>query len=206
MPFSLQPKLLRFLQEGTIERLGSGKVQKMDIRIIAATHRDLRQMVADGKFREDLYYRLNVISLSIPPLRERKEDLIPLAEHFIRLYSRRNAKSVTGMTREAKDAVLKYNYPGNVRELENAIEAAVVLTRGEALDIESLPLHFRSDYAQIPDGEGQSLVEKLEAIEKKMVFEGLKRAGGNKSQAARELGISEKNIRDRLKRWGYKGD
>ena len=223
MPHSLQPKLLRFLQEGTIERLGSARTQKLDIRIIAATHRDLRQMVSDGKFREDLFYRLNVIGIAIPPLRERKDDLIPLAEHFIKLYSERNSKKVFGLTRQAKDALLKYQYPGNVRELENAVEAAVVLTRGEAIDLDDLPLAFRPASASGGAGtallyaarsgatraaidDGQALPDRLEAIEKKMIFESLRRAGGNKSQAARELGISEKNIRDRLKKWGYKGE
>jgi two-component system NtrC family response regulator len=205
MPLSLQPKLLRFLQEGTIERLGSGKTQKLNIRIIAATHRDLERMVADARFREDLFYRLNVISIKIPPLRQRKEDIIPLAEHFIKINSERNFKKVYGLTREAKDAVLKYNYPGNVRELENAIEAAVVLTRGEAVDLDDLPLSFRSAPGFHAAEEGQSLPDKLEAMEKKVIFEALQRASGNKSQAARELGISEKNIRDRLKKWGYKG-
>ena len=213
MPHSLQPKLLRFLQEGTIERLGSARTQKLDIRIIAATHRNLRQMVTEGKFREDLFYRLNVIGIAIPPLRERKNDLIPLAEHFIKLYSERNSKKVFGLTRQAKDALLKYHYPGNVRELENAIEAAVVLTRGEAIDLDDLPLAFRAASALGGAGtaskvidDSQALPDKLEAIEKKMIFDSLRRAGGNKSQAARELGISEKNIRDRLKKWGFKGD
>jgi two-component system NtrC family response regulator len=206
MPHSLQPKLLRFLQEGTIEKLGSGRTQKLDIRIIAATHRELRQMVAEGKFREDLFYRLNVISIAIPALRERKDDLVPLAEHFIKLYSERNAKKVYGLTRAAKDTLVKYHYPGNVRELENAIEAAVVLTRGEAIDIGDLPLSFRSERPDMAVEEGGPLLERLEAIEKKMIFDSIQRAGGNKSQAARELGISEKNIRDRLKKWGYKGE
>jgi two-component system NtrC family response regulator len=222
MPHSLQPKLLRFLQEGTIERLGSAKTQRLDIRIIAATHRDLRRMVSEGKFREDLFYRLDVISISIPPLRDRKDDLIPLAEHFIRLYSERNSKKVFGLTREAKDALLKYHYPGNVRELENAIEAAVVLTRGEAIECDNLPLSFRpvsaldrgrfdpnasrSGGALETLEDGAPLPDRLEAIEKNIIFDSLKRAGGNRSQAARELGISEKNIRDRLKKWGYKGD
>lgn len=206
MPLSLQPKLLRFLQDGTIERLGSTKMQKLDIRIIAATHRDLRQLVTDEKFREDLFYRLNVINITIPPLRERKADIVLLAEHFIKLYSERNAKKVYGLSREAKDTLLKYHYPGNVRELENAVEAAVVLTRNEAIGLDDLPLSFRLGQSHLDSEAGQTLPVKLEALEKKMVFDSLRRADGNKSQAARELGISEKNIRDRLKRWGYKGD
>ena len=204
IPTSLQPKLLRFLQEGTIERLGSPKTIKLDIRVIAATHRDLRQMVKEEKFRQDLYYRLNVVNIVIPPLRERREDLIPLAEHFLRLYSQKNSKMVVGLTREAKDALVKYIYPGNVRELENAIEAAVVLTRGQAISLEDLPSCFKGDDPVYDEDGSGSLLSKLESIEKRLVFEALKRAGGNKSQAARELGISEKNIRDRLKKWGVK--
>ena len=206
MPLSLQPKLLRFLQEGTIERLGSAKTLKLDIRIIAATHRNLQQMVGDGKFREDLFYRLDVINIDIPPLRERREDFVPLAEHFIKIYSEKNTKKVFGLSREAKDALLKYDYPGNVRELENAIEAAVVLSRNEAIGIDDLPLSFRSGQGVPETSESDSLPVRLEAMEKKIIIDTLKRAGGNKSQAARELGISEKNIRDRLKKWGYKAD
>jgi two-component system NtrC family response regulator len=202
MPLSLQPKLLRFLQEGTIERLGSAQTLKLDIRIIAATHRDLKQMVSESKFREDLYYRLNVIPIKIPPLRERRQDIIPLVEHFIRIYSEKNSKKIFGLTREAKDVLFKYHYPGNVRELENAIEAAIVLTRGEAISVEDLPLAFRQEGQAQAKVSDDSLPAKLEEIEKKLILDALQNAGGNKSQAARNLGISEKNIRDRLKRWG----
>jgi DNA-binding NtrC family response regulator len=201
MPPSLQPKLLRFLQEGTIERLGSPKTIKLDIRVIAATHRDLRQLVKDRKFREDLFYRLNVINIVIPPLRKRREDLLPLAEHFIKLYSRKNSKMVFGLTREAKDALMKYDYPGNVRELENVIEAAVVLSRSEAIGLEDLPSSIKEGSHYGSEEASGSLLARLEALEKKLVFEALEKAGGNKSQAARDLGISEKNIRDRLKKW-----
>jgi len=204
MPSSIQPKLLRFLQEGTIERLGSSKSIKLDIRIITATHRDLEQMVKQGAFREDLYFRLNVIKLNIPPLRERKADIIPLTEHFIKIYAQKNSKQVLGFTSQAKDTLLKYNYPGNVRELENAIEAAVVLTRNEAIDINDLPYSFHSRGGSLSYSDDDSLPVKLEIIEKRLVMEALRVADGNQSQAARKLGISEKNIRDRLKKWGYK--
>ncbi len=204
MPSSIQPKLLRFLQEGTIERLGSAKSLKLDIRIIAATHRDLEAMVKQGVFREDLYFRLNVIKLNIPPLRERKSDIVPLAEHFIKIYAQKNSKQVLGFTSQAKDALLKYDYPGNVRELENAIEAAVVLTRNEAIDINDLPYSFHSQGGSHTFSEDDPLPVKLEVIEKRLVAEALHKANGNQSQAARTLGISEKNIRDRLKKWGFK--
>jgi DNA-binding NtrC family response regulator len=205
IPLSLQPKLLRFLQEGTVERLGSAKTIKLDIRVIAATHRDLRMMVKEDKFREDLFYRLNVVNIVIPPLRERKDDVILLTEHFIKLYSQKNSKKIFGLTREAKDALIKYNFPGNVRELENAIEAAVVLTRNEAIGLEDLPISFREINPSLSDDSSGSLLAKLESIEKKLILEALKKNGGNKSQAARDLGISEKNIRDRLKKWEQTG-
>ena len=204
IPMSLQPKLLRFLQEGTIEKLGSTQSIKLDIRIIAATHRDLQQMVKEEKFREDLFYRLNVINIKIPPLRERKTDIIPLAEHFIKIYSQKNSRKVTGLTSKAKDALLKYNYPGNIRELENSIEAAVVLTRNEAINLEDLPLSFHPGEDTMTYNEDDPLPLKVEVFEKRLVLETLRKADGNKSKAARMLGISEKNIRDRLKKWELK--
>jgi two-component system NtrC family response regulator len=204
MPLSLQPKLLRFLQEGTIEKLGSAETKKLDIRVIVATHRYLRQMVEKDEFREDLFFRLSVINIDIPPLRERKQDILPLAEHFIKIYSEKNSKKVAGLSRAAKDLVLKYSYPGNVRELENAIEAAVVLSRDEVIDADDLPANFGSGQGRVKAA-GQSLPELLEAYEKSLVMESLKKSAGNKSEAARILGISEKNIRDRLKKWGLSG-
>ena len=204
MPMSVQPKLLRFLQESTIERLGSTRSLKLDIRVITATHRDLEQMVKRGTFREDLYFRLNVIRIHIPSLKERKDDIVPLAEHFLKVYAQKNSRQVKGFSPQAKDALLKYNYPGNVRELENAIEAAVVLTRNEAIDIDDLPFAFHSQSGAYTYEETDPLPVKLEIIEKRMVTEALRKTGGNQSQAARMLGISEKNIRDRLKKWGYK--
>jgi len=204
LPLSLQPKLLRFLQEGTVERLGSNKTNKFDIRVIAATHRNLRKLVEEDKFREDLFFRLSVINITIPPLRERKTDIIPLAEHFVKIYSEKNSKKVIGFSRDAKDILLKYQYPGNVRELENAIEAAVVLTRDEAIEVNDLPITFRETENVEARSDDETLHTKIEFFEKNIVLESLKISGGNKSKAARQLGISEKNIRDRLKKWGYR--
>jgi two-component system NtrC family response regulator len=139
IPPPVQVKLLRAIQSGEIQRLGSNETRKVDVRIIAATHRDLEEMIHRGEFREDLYYRLNVVSIWIPPLRRRKADIPVLVEHFIRKYARENRKDVKGITREALDRLMKYSFPGNVRELENMIERAVVLTRQEFITLDDLP-------------------------------------------------------------------
>jgi len=205
MPSTLQPKLLRFLQEGTIERIGSTSSMNLNIRVIAATNKNLEQAIKAKEFREDLYFRLNVINIHIPPLRERRTDIIPLAEHFLKIYSRKNSRQIDGFTSEARNIIMKYDYPGNVRELENAIESAVVLTRGTAIGIEDLPYSLNKRDHITTYHENDPLPLKLESFEKRLVLEALRKAGGNKSRAARELGVSEKNIRDRLKKWGYKG-
>ena len=136
---ALQSKLLRVLQEKEIERVGSNQTIKIDVRVIAATNRNLEEAIRKGAFREDLYYRLNVVTLSLPPLRERKEDIPILIDHFLKKYSRENKKEVSSLTKEAKDLLLHYDYPGNVRELENIIERAVVLCRGENITSQDLP-------------------------------------------------------------------
>lgn len=204
MPPAIQPKLLRFLQEGVIERLGSSKPIKLDIRVISATHRDLEKMVEEKSFREDLYFRLNVIRIAIPPLRERKADIVPLLDHYLKVYARKNSKQVVGFTSRARDVLLKHRYPGNVRELENIIEAAVVLTRNEAVDLEDLPYSLQSGRAVPTYDENDPLPDRIEAFEKRIVLEALRKTDGNQSKAAEMLGISEKNIRDRLKKWGMK--
>src|SRR6516165_1251037 len=138
IPTHVQVKLLRVLQEGEVERLG-GRTQKVDLRLVAATNQDLRAAVKDGRFREDLYYRLNVIALRVPPLRDRREDIPLLAEHFLQLYAAKNARHLGGMSRAALDLLSRYEWPGNVRELENTIERAVVLCRGSAIELDDLP-------------------------------------------------------------------
>jgi DNA-binding NtrC family response regulator len=209
IPLSVQVKLLRVLQESTITRIGSGVVIPVDVRVIAATHRNLEERVRDESFREDLYYRLNVVAIQIPPLRRRRSDIQPLVEHFIERYSEINKKPIRGMERHALDLLMKYPFPGNVRELENAIQRAVVLTRTDTLGVDDLSLGIRAGESPLsamgePDWSEETLPERLEKLEQGFVEEALLSSRGNQSEAARKLGISEKNIRDRLKRWGLK--
>jgi len=135
LPSHLQVKLLRVLQEREFERLGSSRPIPVNVRLLAATHRDLEAFIRDGRFRDDLYYRVNVVTLTVPPLRERREDIPPLIDHFLEKVSRRDGKAITGLTREAREALLRYDYPGNVRELENLVERAVVLSRDDVIGI-----------------------------------------------------------------------
>jgi DNA-binding NtrC family response regulator len=195
----VQVKLLRFLQEHEFERVGSNQTIKVDVRIVAATNRNLRERIEQGLFREDLYYRLNVISIVMPPLRQRTSDIALLAQHFVAKYAAENHKTITGFTDEAMDKLLRYPWPGNVRELENAIERAVVICRGETLRpedlaISPLPTDARkptSDYPQVP---GASLAE----LERFAILKTLEHTGGSTSRAAQILGISPRKIQYKL--------
>ena len=208
LPLHGQVRLLRVLQEGTVERVGGSGDIATDVRVIAATHRDLDRAVAEGEFREDLFYRLNVVRIVIPPLRRRKADIPPLVELFLARAARLNGKAVEGIDPAALDRLMKHDWPGNVRELENAVEHAVVLARGSRIverDLPDLVLgRRRSDgEASFPgDDPALPLTERVELFERHFVRRALEEAGGNKTEAARRLGLSDKNIRDRLKRWG----
>ena len=202
---SLQSKLLRVLQEKEFERVGSGQTLKIDVRIVAATNRNLEEAIRKGTFREDLYYRLNVVTVFLPPLRERKEDLPPLIEHFLRKYARENQKSVVSLSKEARDLLLSYNYPGNIRELENIVERAVVLSRGDTITTQDLPLNLRE--GKVEDlmkeaGKGRSLPEALEEIERLRITRALESSHGVQTKAAEELGISERVLRYKMKKYG----
>jgi len=203
---AVQVKLLRLIQEGEFQRVGGNQTLNADVRLISATHQDLAAKIAAGAFREDLYYRLNVVSLSIPPLRERREDIPPLVDHFVARFARENRKAVQGVSREAMDQLLKYDYPGNVRELENIIERAVVLARGELVTTEDLPFgrpHAPLEAAGGPDA-ARSLRQAVEDLERRMIREALKEAGGNQSRAAERLGLSERMLRYKLKKYRLK--
>jgi len=206
IPINLQVKLLRVLQEHQIERLGSGESINIDVRIIAATHQNLDQKIKDGSFREDLYYRLNIVTLNIPPLRERKEDIVPLVEHFVKKYSEENDKQKLSLSKEVVDMLIKYNFPGNVRELENIIERAVVLARSEIITLNDLPDVVKGFKAEkeITITEDATLIEQVEALEKKLIYDALSSSNGNQSQAGRMLGLTERNLRYKMQKYGIK--
>ena len=190
---ALQAKLLRVLQEREFEPLGSERTQRVDVRVIAATNRDLRQMVADGRFLEDLYYRLHVIPIVIPPLRERREDIPVLVEHFVRKHAQRAGKTVGGLAPDALAALQAYGWPGNVRELENTIERAVVLSRSPVLDrsVLFLPGAAAAPAAGLPS---LSLRQNLDWAERETVRRALESSGGVKKDAAEAMGISQRAL------------
>ena len=200
---SLQVKLLRVLQERSFERVGSNRAINTDARIVAATHRNLEQMVADGAFRQDLYYRLDVVSIHLPPLRERRGDIPRLIEHFRRKASAQYLRPVESISREAMDLLVKYDYPGNVRELENLVTRMVVLARGTVATLADLPGGTGTTEARRLDAVSGDLPRYLEEIERRVIREALDAAEGNQSQAARALGLTERNLRYKLRKWGW---
>ncbi len=206
---AVQVKLLRFLQEGEFERLGGTGMLKIDCRVVAATNQDLSARVRQGKFREDLFYRLNVIEITLPPLRDRVEDVPLLADHFVARYAAKNGKSIHGLTRAALQGLESYPWPGNVRELEHAIERAVVLSRGAEIDAEDFPESVRSGGAARAAGlagavEGRTLTVPLgttmEDIELRVIRETLRQTKGDKNLAAQLLGIAARTIYRKLDR------
>ena len=201
LPTGTQAKLLRALQEQRFERLGGAGSIQVDVRVVAATSRDLEAMVRSGSFREDLYYRLNVVSIEVPPLRERREDIPALVDRFLRRFAAEAGASVKGVSREAMDRLLKHDYPGNVRELENLVHRAVVLARGPQITTADLPVHLKGLPPETPS-EGGSLVERLAAIERGWLRQALEDAGGVQTRAAQALGISERHLRYRLRKHG----
>jgi DNA-binding NtrC family response regulator len=201
----VQVKLLRFLQEREFQRVGGERTLKADVRIISATHQDLEARVKEGRFREDLFYRIHVVTLKIPPLRERREDIPVLLDHFIQKYARENRNTIDGVSREARDQLMRYDYPGNVRELENIIERAVVISQDPVISTHDLP--FRECLETEDSGEPRqsgSLHEAMENLERRMIREALEQAESNQSQAARLLGLSERMLRYKLKKYGLK--
>jgi len=204
MSLAMQVKLLRVLQEREITRVGGEEPIKVDVRIITATNRDLLQEIHGGRFREDLYYRLNVVALSMPPLRERREDIPLLAQHFLEMFSEKNRKQLKGFTPQAMDRLLKYNWPGNVRELMNAVERGVVLSTSEYLDEEELPLILddRTLPGEIFSEDAIKMEMPLDEVEKATILRTLDLTGGNKSEAARRLGITRRTLHKKLKLYG----
>ncbi len=202
---TVQVKLLRFLQEREFQRIGGNRTFQSDVRIISATNRNLEERMKEGLFREDLFYRLNVVGITIPPLRERKEDLIPLMDHFLKRFSAENNRKIKGVSSKARDFLMKYNYPGNVRELENILERAVVIARGDYIETADLPFS-----AVEGNGSGNrnwkrgTLKDAMAFLEQEMVRESMAETGNHQTRAARILGISERMLRYKLKKYGLK--
>jgi two-component system NtrC family response regulator len=201
LPKSTQGKLLRVLQEQAFERLGGTRTLRVDVRMIAATNRDLEAMVAQGEFREDLYYRLNVVSIDIPPLRERREDIPALVGLFLERFASERPVPVTEVSREAMDLLVKYEYPGNVRELENLVHRAVVLARGRTLTTADLPIRVARMKADGRVEAATTFVERVAEFERALIVEALDRAGGVQTRAARALGMSERHLRYKLRKY-----
>lgn len=201
---TIQVKLLRFLQEREFQRIGSNVNLRVDVRFISATNRDLEIRVAEGNFRDDLFYRLKVVTISLPPLRERKEDIPVLIDYFVEKFAKENGKNVVGFTAEARDLLLKYDYPGNIRELENIMERAIVIAREQYITTNDLP--FKADFLA-EDSEKKpfsALKESLDELEKKLIIDAMDKAQDNQTKAAGILGISERMLRYKLKKYGLK--
>jgi len=215
LPQVLQVKLLRALQEGEIRRVGDNAPRRVDVRVVAATSRDLEAEVAAGRFRPDLYYRVNVVRLHLPPLRERREDIPELVHHFIALYSARFKLGVSGISAGAMRALMDYAWPGNVRELENVVERALVLTDGPRIDVEQLPASVRDAGAAPPvsapgsaaaDELDLSIKRHVESVERDLIARALARTGGNRTRAAQLLEISHRTLLYKIRDYGIDGD
>ncbi|EEY5781962.1 TPA: sigma-54-dependent response regulator transcription factor ZraR [Escherichia coli] len=193
----MQVRLLRAIQEREVQRVGSNQTISVDVRLIAATHRDLAAEVNAGRFRQDLYYRLNVVAIEVPSLRQRREDIPLLANHFLQRFAERNRKAVKGFTPQAMDLLIHYDWPGNIRELENTVERAVVLLTGEYISERELPLAIAS--TPIPLVQSQD-IQPLVEVEKEVILAALEKTGGNKTEAARQLGITRKTLLAKLSR------
>ncbi len=203
LPLHLQAKLLRVLQEREFEKVGSSRPIRINVRIMAASHRPLEDLIKGGQLREDLYYRLNVVTIFIPPLRERRSDVALLLDHFLRYYAEKNGKTIRGLTPEGRDILLRYDYPGNVRELENIIERAVVLTRDDVIGSGDLPLTVQE--LEIADGDRETnLTVAVEALERRMIRDALARSDGIQTRAAELLGMGERALRYKLTKYGFR--
>ncbi|PYK99092.1 MAG: transcriptional regulator, partial [Verrucomicrobia bacterium] len=205
---TIQIKLLRFLGERTFERVGSGKTLTADVRLVAATNRQLEELVKAGGFREDLYFRLKVVEVWLPPLRERTGDIPLLAQSFLREFARENGKKVNDFTAEALEALVKYRWPGNVRELRTAIEHAVVLCRGERITLRDLPATLRGSGAQAAADANPLLAENnltVQEAEKQLIIRALKESNGNRTLAASKIGISRRTLHRKLHTYHLEG-
>jgi len=201
---AMQVKLLRVLQEREFTRVGGDEVVRVNVRVIAATNKDLLAEIGAGRFREDLFYRLNVVTLTLPPLRQRKEDIPLLAQHFLKVFAEKNRKNIKGLTPQAMDRLLRHEWPGNVRELMNAVERGVVMGQSQYLDTEDLTLIPEGSSADrnYPSKEGSLAELPLEEVEKATILKALDASSGNKSETARKLGITRKTLLAKLRKYG----
>ena len=202
LPLDLQPKLLRVLQEGEVRRVGESKSRKVDVRVLAATARDLQEATESGIFRDDLFYRLAVVEIRIPALRERKEDIPLLAEHFLKIISERDHRNLPTLTEDAVASLLEYDWPGNVRELENFMEKTVIFCRDEKIDAAHMPWEFRRRSRESTDG--LSLKDANERLEKEFIRKALASTDGNRTQAAKILEISLRALQYKIKEYDLK--
>jgi DNA-binding NtrC family response regulator len=210
MDLALQAKLLRFLQDHTFQRVGSSSVRTVDVRVVAATNRDPQQLVREGRLREDLYYRLNVLPITLPPLRARRDDIRLLANCFLRRAAEKNQKRATGFTESALEALERYDWPGNVRQLENLVQRMVILSRGAEISVESLPREFfeerdaagaESLETQWTRTENRDGMRRIDRIEKEAILDALEQSEGNVAAAARRLGVGQATVYRKLKRY-----
>jgi two-component system response regulator HydG len=199
-----QAKILRVLQEKEFEPVGGGRTIKVDVRVIAATNKDLPAEIETGRFREDLYYRLNVVQVPVPPLRDRGEDIALLADHFLKIYAEKNQRLIKGLTPRALDVFMRYDWPGNVRELENVVERAVILTRGDTVATAQLPKSLQELAGEDKPLPPVNLApgKKLKEIEQEMILKTLEECQGNRTRAAETLGISRRTLQLKLKAYG----
>ncbi|MDN3514709.1 MAG: sigma-54 dependent transcriptional regulator [Candidatus Brocadia sp.] len=204
MPLSTQVKLLRVIEDGVITRIGSNESIEVDARLIAATNQDLEKLIKEGKFREDLYFRLNVVSIKLPPLRERLEDTALLIDTFLREYSHLYDKKISHISTEARKMLYKYPWPGNVRELKNCIESMVVVSTKNVLDVENIPDHILQRSSEASPSSGLVAGMTVEEAERELIKSTLSTVGGNREEAARMLGIGERTLYRKLDRYGLK--
>jgi len=206
LDISMQAKLLRALQEREIRRVGGTRPIKIDVRVVAATNRDLRAMVADGRFRDDLYYRINVLSIDVPPLRERREDIPVLIDYFLRKHTRNTSRLIRGLTPDARAVILDYAWPGNVRQLESAIERAILLAENDLIAVEDLPLEVRQEARPVTEGAFKLPAEGIsfEDFERNLILQAMERTDYNITKAAKLLGLTFRTLQYRLEKFGIK--
>jgi DNA-binding NtrC family response regulator len=206
LDIGMQAKLLRALQEREIRRVGGNRTIKVDVRVVAATNRDLRAMVGDGRFRDDLYYRINVLSVDVPPLRERRDDIPVLIDYFLKKHTRNTSRLVRGLTPDTRRLMMDYSWPGNVRQLESAIERAILLCEGDLITVEDLPLEVRQEARPITEGAFKLPAEGIsfEDVERSLIIQAMEQTDYNITKSAKLLGLTFRTLQYRLEKFGIK--